>query len=528
MLLKQLKSRTTELNLSNSSIIIRLFTITCFLLITAFGIMRIPEPFGDDNALFSLGAKMLNEGATLYVDLWDIKQPGIYLFYYLGGKLFGFDSIGIHTTELVYWLVGCLLITFLFKFEFRHKWISPLLPTVLLVFYFAQTRYYETTQLEILINLPLLICAFYIVKAELQTEQQLRNFFLAGLCAGLALIFKFAIGLILIGFLLVSTYRSITKSTINSLFAVIKTLLLNWIAFSVGVLTILSVLFAWAWQHGSLYEMLWTAFVFPLDLLKYSTAAPISRYFDSLLRNITIISAWIPAIFCAYYFRSTTKEKLWNQYLLAWLIFGLITIAIQRSSYWPYHFLLVYAPLALFTVQGIDKLLSHSRFFLKLKSTTKPLLILIIMIPIIGSMAPTNFQRFKNVVKVLVIKNISAHEQYEDYYWKYRSISEAANIIKPYPRVEEIYVIGNPLVYDITDTRQAIPITGWFFQYASPTQIDRIRVDLLKTKPKLIFVQKHFFRFVTSKAPKIMTLLSTEYRELGNSNFGTWFGLKDP
>ena len=37
-------------------------------------------------------------------DLFDIKQPGIYVFYAFGGLLFGFNEVGIRLFELVYWL----------------------------------------------------------------------------------------------------------------------------------------------------------------------------------------------------------------------------------------------------------------------------------------------------------------------------------------------------------------------------------------------------------------------------------------
>jgi hypothetical protein len=56
---------------------------------------RLAYPFHGDQAMFILGARVLAEGGTLYVDYWDFKQPGIYLIYFLAGRLFGFNEIGI-------------------------------------------------------------------------------------------------------------------------------------------------------------------------------------------------------------------------------------------------------------------------------------------------------------------------------------------------------------------------------------------------------------------------------------------------
>ena len=61
-------------------------------------------PFWGDQALFTVYSREMTEGAVLYRDLFDVKQPGIFLFYAAGGLLFGFTEIGIHLFELVYWL----------------------------------------------------------------------------------------------------------------------------------------------------------------------------------------------------------------------------------------------------------------------------------------------------------------------------------------------------------------------------------------------------------------------------------------
>ena len=68
------------------------------------GLLHLPHPLGGDQALFLVGAQRLHEGALLYRDFWDVKQPAIFLFYLLGGDLFGFHEVGIHAFELLYML----------------------------------------------------------------------------------------------------------------------------------------------------------------------------------------------------------------------------------------------------------------------------------------------------------------------------------------------------------------------------------------------------------------------------------------
>src|SRR4029453_3997297 len=73
-------------------------------LVVLAGGLCLAMPFWGDQALFTVYARQLTQGAVLYRDIFDVKQPGIFLFYIMGGSLFGFTEIGIHLFELIYWL----------------------------------------------------------------------------------------------------------------------------------------------------------------------------------------------------------------------------------------------------------------------------------------------------------------------------------------------------------------------------------------------------------------------------------------
>jgi hypothetical protein len=74
------------------------------IIVAALASIHLPYPFAGDQTLFLLGAAALDRGEVLYVDFWDIKQPGIYLFFWLAGRLFGFSKIGVHLLELIWQL----------------------------------------------------------------------------------------------------------------------------------------------------------------------------------------------------------------------------------------------------------------------------------------------------------------------------------------------------------------------------------------------------------------------------------------
>src|SRR6266542_5233542 len=74
-------------------------------IVVYLGIIHLSYPFHGDQALFMVAAKKMTAGGVLYKDFWDIKQPGIFIFFYLAGSIFGFTEVGIHFFELIYWLV---------------------------------------------------------------------------------------------------------------------------------------------------------------------------------------------------------------------------------------------------------------------------------------------------------------------------------------------------------------------------------------------------------------------------------------
>lgn len=68
-------------------------SIPAFGVVIALGAFYLPYPLNSDSALFLLMAREMAEGARLYVDVWDVKQPGVFWFYLTAGYLFGFEPL---------------------------------------------------------------------------------------------------------------------------------------------------------------------------------------------------------------------------------------------------------------------------------------------------------------------------------------------------------------------------------------------------------------------------------------------------
>src|SRR4051812_3485729 len=109
--------------------------------------IHLPYPFAGDQALFLLGAAALDRGEVLYVDFWDIKQPGIYLFFWLAGHLFGFSEVGVHLLELSWQGVFTIVLIATLRSYYEIPWLSSLVPLATISPYYCFAAGHLLTQL---------------------------------------------------------------------------------------------------------------------------------------------------------------------------------------------------------------------------------------------------------------------------------------------------------------------------------------------------------------------------------------------
>src|SRR6266511_1054459 len=129
--------------------------VTSLALIAAFGALKLALPLHRDGATFLWLASQLDRGAVLYVDVWDVKQPGIFIFDYLAGKLFGFTAEGVHLFELLWQLAFAVIVMIALRPALGHRWLAAVAPTAFLAGYYVFCEAHQQTQLEILVGLPL-------------------------------------------------------------------------------------------------------------------------------------------------------------------------------------------------------------------------------------------------------------------------------------------------------------------------------------------------------------------------------------
>ena len=157
--------------------------------IAILGLSRLADPFTGDQALFLQGARAMARGAVLYREFWDIKPPGIFLFYYVAGRLFGFSEMGVHSFELLWMILFAAILMSAVSKSFGNR-IACLTALFTICPYYLLGSFWDLTQPEAIVALPM-----FVVLAALQNTCATNRhrplwLLLAGCASGIVFLFK--------------------------------------------------------------------------------------------------------------------------------------------------------------------------------------------------------------------------------------------------------------------------------------------------------------------------------------------------
>jgi len=142
------------------------YTGLALLVTLGLGALHVAYPFSADQSQTLLGAQALERGGTLYVDLWDLRQPGTVFCYFLADRLFGHLEIGIHLFELCWMAVTAWVAVRVGRELTPNTRLAALAPLLTVCMYYAHATPWELTQPEALLMLPLGVCLLIALKDQ--------------------------------------------------------------------------------------------------------------------------------------------------------------------------------------------------------------------------------------------------------------------------------------------------------------------------------------------------------------------------
>ncbi|MBE9034787.1 glycosyltransferase family 39 protein [aff. Roholtiella sp. LEGE 12411] len=491
------------------------FDFLVLIVIVMIGLIHLPFPLGGDQSLFTLGALEMQQGKVLYRDFWDLKQPGIYYFYFLAGSLFGFNEIGIHLFEFIYMMLFSVILLLTLKSYFQHQVIASLVPLLTVGVYYVVSNPSQLTQVEALIGFPLFLCLWLTYQSfKCEGKQRFFQLLSSGLIGGIILLFKLMFLLILLSFwgTLLVNFIFIKRQSFQKAF--VKICLPIFLGVIFPILVVISY-FAWSNSLSIVYE---TFFVYPVQIVANSKFSIIKF----LRATRWFLQGFFPLIFMAIvavYVSLRKSNNLLTWLLVIWCISGMGVICLQRHSLWDYHYLLLFVPVGILATKGLDIL------WQPLKDLISPiiatLLLFLFFLPLFLQL------QFKSVA--LVQNNFALTEQTR---FKYQSVfrkeypslhSEVDFLSKPGNLSGDIFIIGDPSLYYLSGRNQATSLNGWSVELFVPQQWTELLKELDSSKPAYIFIHNTYKSMIKEKSPKMLEFLEQKYRIEHQSNRGTWY-----
>jgi hypothetical protein len=545
-------------------------TALALALVAVAGGLCLALPFWGDQALFTIYGRELTRGAVLYRDVFDVKQPGIFVFYAIGGSLFGFTEVGIHLFELIYWLAFSVFVVKALRPYFSAPWAPPLVPVFTIVVYYFSAGLLDLTQVEILVAFPILLAWWLIDRARPGTRVAARRYAAAGLAAAAVVLLKHLYVLIVLAFLAYAVVRARRDGTPTR--DVVR--LLGWFAAAL-VLPLVAVASYFA-AYGQLGRI-WWAYVQLSSAAQLTGSRPFSYLVFGARRFLIGEGAVLilAAIGCVDVLRERVRPKADLVIgMMLWVVVGAIAFLIQG---WPeYKWSLFTVPVGILGVTGVEALVRVTR---PLRGRARLVLVILAVAVAVMSLAIATSPRIQTLLLASILLGASAGiaalvlvhgaGARRVTLWlllAMLSISAGVAAVAPIRKADvlaehdfaasvearaelrrslndaylaadrdlealrrdgavpgPIYVFGDPIVILRSLRTQGAPIPGWGPEFLDTRAWRELYGDLRSRPPAYIVVDRYVGSFVESRFPKIMSFIRSAYEVAFVGESGTWY-----
>jgi hypothetical protein len=485
-------------------------------------LLQLPFPFSSDQALTLVGARAVDEGATLYVDWWDIRQPGAIWFYGLAGRLFGFSEFGVHLLELLWMGAAALVVLGVARRMFANPGLAALAPLLTIGMYYAWASPWELTQAEALALLPLSVCLYAAVRDDGSAPRRavMSWWALFGLAAVGAALFKSVI-LLVPAALAAAAWALALRA--GARFADVAA---QRVLPAAGAAALALAAVALYFQSlDALDELYWTTFTAPLILSELPGASYRSLFAAGatfLLPWGAALPLWCIALGVSGASRARRRESFCHLMLLAsWMVGGAAAILVQRHDPGPYHFLLLLVPLGLLAIRGAEVSLGELALAgrREMRAGVQILLLLLLVglaIPVVGKLQALWAARAQPGALADAYRSVLMPSYAS-------SLRAAAALEQDSARPGAAFVFGDPLILARSGRLQAIPLRGSSLQFMLPRHWQELPVLLEQAAPAYVYVDRSLLEELRVGSPSVLAWLSARYRIWWQQEEGAWY-----
>ena len=471
--------------------------VLVLLTLLLFGLLKFADPLGGDQSLFLIGAHALRNGATLYRDFWDLKQPGIYGFYFVATAFGSYSPMAIHFFELLYMLAFAVVQMITLRSSNTFRAVATIAPIMTIGYYFISVGSFEQTQVESLVAFPLYV-ATWCTYAGSQTESRRKAYGLyltAGLASAIVLIFKFLFVPILAIVLAITLYRK-HQDTLRY-FKAIATIALG------TAMPLLGMIFYFT-SHHAFEPAVETWFALPPRIVSQIPHESTTIFWGGVRwfthRYVGVFFLAVIGIYSAVRFRSDTLTFGF----LAWIVSGIGVILLQVTSWFQYQWILIATPLGLFAALGI-----HAVWGIIRATPRWPTRLVGSVALVCSFLIPVGL--FIKDVQRLATHGFALTEIHRAEYRDAESAVYAAcrqdAAYLPDNRTS-VYVIGDPTFYVAAHRLQTLSLNGSSVRLFLPEQWSQLHRELLESPPSALYISHQ----VTIASAEVNALISRKYK----------------
>jgi hypothetical protein len=479
-------------------------------------LVHVPFPFWGDQALFTYAAHGMRHGDRLYVDLWDYKQPGIFLWYLGAGSLFGFHEAGIHVAELLWSVAFAASTQAMLRDRVAHPRIADLSPLFTVGAFYASARAGDLTQIEYLVAFPMMLSLWAASDAGPDGPARTRRLVLSGLMAAVVVYFKLVYAVVPLTFWL---YLLIDRRRREHGCGTARDAL----ALAAGLAAPLLPLLLYFLREHLLGTMWWTYVTYPPRVVASISPPPFSRLRDGVwffARNF----AWLGVLAAGGLATRRPDGRTRDPLLVGlglWFVLGWGTVLVQNQ--WGYQFMLPLVPLGLFAALGVDRMWSA-------RARTRVLVPIVAVGAAVLALSPA--KQTAHTLKVLAADHFTLttagrhafETAFEPYYPEARAA--AAFVRAPGRTPGAIHVEGNPLIQYLSGRPYALRVHGWAPEQSDARLWSWTRSDLRDRRPVYLFVDRFSLGVMRGRSRETLALIDAMYCKVEPVGDGAWYALR--
>jgi len=489
-------------------------------LVVLLSLPNLPLPFSDSQAVLVTGADVIKNGGVLYRDFRGAAEPAAFLFYFLGGALFGYSEYGVHAFELLYHMAFCGFLVFTLRHEFTHRWLTGLAPVAAIGAYYMLARPSSMTVPEILAAFPLYLCIWFAGHTWSTSRKRAAGYFCSGVAGGLAALFKFWMAPVAFGVWIVAAVIAQRVNHHRS-----AALLRQRIAPALSGFTLmLSAAGVWLWEQNALADLYRIA-VSNASLFQGQALVNVGDPIAALW-FVRDFAAWIllAAVACFSLQGRLFRRPFWAG-LACWAAVGGVLIGIENTPWTPNRFLAITPAVGLLAVRGLDRLLSLVRLTSPASSWRVPVTAcagtLLILSPEL-----LNWTAKARALTPGAVRNEPAPVEFFQRRMdtNYDAVRTSTRFLSaPDAKPGSVFVFGSPILLWLSGRRPALAVNGWDLEGWDAQQWDAVAAQLRAQPPAYVFVDPGYESLIADMCPALTAWLKSDYRAVQTDGVGVWY-----